>query len=211
VSADPLVRDFNTLDYSLLEPGDILMLANPTDMPVIRFLVFWSHVGIVATQGDVIDAVREPRGEYTEDVPWYCVRRSPIKLYRAGYDILAVRPRLPAAARMAAALHAERHVGAPYAANVWRVFFGRRDTAGYSCAALMWQAYDKQGLNLAPAPAWCEYNVVPLFLARDPHVDVIARGTRYRPIPPSCRRLRLERRWFHHVLGADIFVDGVAD
>ncbi len=210
MSARPLVRDCNTLDYSLLEPGDILMLANPTDMPVIRFVVFWSHVGIVTVQGDVIDAVREPRGEYTEDIEWHCVRRSPLKLYRAGYDILAVRPCLPRQARVEAARYAERYVGAPYAASAWRVVFGRRDTKGYSCASLMWQAYEKQGLNLAPAPAWCEYNVVPLFLARDPHVDVIARGTRYRPIPPSCRRLRLERRWFRYVLGADILLDGVA-
>jgi len=203
-----LIRPQNTLDFSVLQPGDILLVANPTDMPVIRCLIFWSHVGIVSTQGDVIDAVREPRGEYGDSTEWYQVHRSPFTSYRKSYDILAVRPRLPASARRAAALYAESKAGAPYAANVLRILLGRHDERGYSCASLMWQAYKRQGLDLAPVPAWLGVNVIPLWLARDQQVEIIGRGTRYRPIPAREHRLRLERRWFKRVLGADIMADG---
>jgi uncharacterized protein YycO len=207
-----LIRDRATLDTSILEPGDILMVANPTDRPAIRYLVFWSHVGIIGSSGvDVIDAVREPRGEWHGEPNWFHVQRGPLSSYLLSYDILAVRPRLPAAARRAAADYAEGKVGAPYADSLRSILFGRRDTSGYSCASLMWQAYKKQGLNLAPAPSWFEYAVIPLALSRDPQVEVIGRGTRYRLIPVTCRRLRLERRWFRYVLGADILVDGAPD
>lgn len=198
------VRDSNSLDYSILEPGDILLVANPTDMPVLRYLIFWSHVGIVSTQGDVIDAVREPRGDYDAGALWRQVRRSPLSFYRLCYDILAVRPRLPAAARYAAALYAESKVGAPYAANMRMILFGRRDERGYSCASLMWQAYKLQGLDLAPVPAGCGLNVLPLLLARDAQVEVVGRGTRYGPIGRAEWARRAERWWVRRVVGTGI-------
>lgn len=102
-----LIRPYNTLDYDILEPGDILLVANPTDMPLIRYLIFWSHVGVVSTRGTVIDAVREPRGEHQESQRWYQVQEAPLQSYRLAYDILAVRPRLPQQARHQAALYAE--------------------------------------------------------------------------------------------------------
>jgi uncharacterized protein YycO len=205
-----LLRPFNTLDYTLLQPGDILLVANPTDMPVIRYCLFWSHVGIVSPRGDVIDAVREPRGEATADQTWHQVQHAPLLAYQRAYDILAVRPRLPASGRQAAALYAESQIGLPYAPNIIRIVFGRYDTAVCSCASLMWQAYKKQGLDLAPTPAWFGLNVVPLLLARDPQVEVIGHGTRYLIVPASERRLRLERWWFRHAVGAEILVHGVS-
>ena len=193
----------NTLDVSLLQPGDILLEANPTDMPVLRYTIFWSHVGIVGTRGGVIDAVREPRGEGQAAQAWFQVQEAPLSSYLLAYDILAVRPRLPAEARLAAAQFAESKLGAPYAPSVRRIVVGRRDAGAYSCASLMWQAYQRQGLDLAPAPAWCpNLNVIPLWLARDPQVEIIARGTRYAVIPPRLRRLRAERWWVSRVVGA---------
>ena len=76
--ASDFVRPENTLDIAVLEAGDILMVANPTDMTLIRYAVFWSHVGLVTERGDVIDAVREPRGEYGDQTEFYQVHRSSI-------------------------------------------------------------------------------------------------------------------------------------
>lgn len=191
----------NTLDVSLLQPGDILMVANPTDMPLIRYAIFWSHVGIVSARGTVIDAVREPRGEGQDRQTWFQVQEAPLSAYLLAYDILAVRPRLPAEARLAAARYAASKLGAPYAPTVQRILLGRRDTAAYSCASLMWQAYQEQGLDLAPAPALCRnLNVMPLWLARDPQVEAVASGTRY--VHLSSRRSSAQRWWFRRVLCA---------
>jgi uncharacterized protein YycO len=198
------VLPFNTLDNSILEPGDILLVANPTDMPLIRYLIFWSHVGLVSTRGGVVDAVREPRGEATDEQAWFQVQHAPLLSYQLAYDILALRPRLPAAERRAAALYAESQIGLPYAPNLWRILFGRRDTTVCSCASLVWQAYKKQGLDLAPVPAWCSLNVLPLWLARDPQVEIIGRGTRYATIPAHMRRLRVQRWWFRRVVGGGV-------
>lgn len=191
----------NTLDITVLQPGDILLVANPTDMPIIRFTIFWSHVGIVSRRGGVIDAVREPRGEGQDGQRWFRVQEAPLSSYLLAYDILALRPRVPAEARQAAARYAESKLGAPYGRGVRRILFGRRDTTAYSCASLMWQAYKEQGLDLAPAPARCAaLNLVPLALARDPQVEVIGRGTRY--VDMSGWRVRAQRWWFRRVLRA---------
>lgn len=191
----------NPLDLSMLEPGDILLVANPTDMPAIRWTLFWSHVGLYSTQGDVIDAVREPRGEYAGEDVWFQVRRSSLASYEASHDLLALRPPLVTPARRAAALFAESKVGAPYAANVGRILWGRGDSRGYSCASLAWEAYNEQGLDLAPVPAWCRLNVVPLLLARDRRLQVVGRGTRYAELD---RRTRLARWWLTHILHAGV-------
>ena len=206
-----LIRDRNSFDASVLEPGDVLMVANPTDVPALRYLLFWSHVGIVGLDGLVIDAVREPRGEWHGEPSWYHVQKGPVSSYLLSYDVLAVRPRLSSSARLAAAQYAESQVGAPYAGSVREILFGRRSTSGYSCASLMWQAYEQQGLNLAPAPRWLEYAAIPLAIAHDANVATVGKGTRYRPIPPSCRRLRLARHYYHDVLGANIIVEGTDD
>lgn len=214
---NPLLRDFNTLDYSLLEPGDILSVANPTDVGLMRYLVFWSHVGVVSAHGDVIDAVREPRGEYVGDDTFFQVHRSPFDSYRLSYDVLALRPKLPAAARREAALYAESKLGTPYSPTVLHILFGRRDTKGYSCASLLWQAYRQQGLDLGRLrltrliDPLLAVAVIPLALSHDPQVEIIDLGTRYRPIPEGARRLRWQRRWFKRVLGAHILVDGAPD
>ena len=204
-----LVRDTNSLDCNVLEPGDILMVANPTDWPIIRYTVFWSHVGIVGTEGlDVIDAIREPRGEWEGNPNWFHVQRGLLSSYLRSFDVLVARPRLPASERMQAAEYAESKVGAPYAATMREIILGRRSTTGYSCASLMWQAYNEQGLNLAPAPTYFDYAAIPLAMQRDRRVEVVGRGTRYNAIPASCKRLLLTRRFFRRFLGADILVWG---
>jgi uncharacterized protein YycO len=208
MAASDLLRAENTLDYALLRPGDIVLVANPTDMPIIRYTVFWSHVGLVTEQGDVIDAVRERRGEYLPDAAWFQVRRSPFDSYRKSYDVLALRPRCPAETRLAAVRYAETKVGAPYASSVPRILFGRKDESSYSCASLMWQAYARQGVELFSVPSWLSLNVAPLALDRNRALAVVGCGTRYLPLPREQRRLRVERWWFRRVVGANIRAGG---
>lgn len=136
------------------------------------------------------------------------MHHSPFDSYQKSYDILALRPQCTIETRRAAARYAESKVGAPYASSIPGILFGRSDETGYSCASLMWQAYKKQGLDLFPVPSWLDINVVPLALDHSTRLDVIGRGTRYRPIPTALRRLRAERCWFQRIIGANIFVDG---
>jgi len=88
--ANPLLKEKNDLDFGSLEPGDLLLVANPTDPWYIRYTLFWSHVGIVTPEG-VVDAIRDPRGEYAEPQKWGTVQSAPIKVYAANHDILALR------------------------------------------------------------------------------------------------------------------------
>jgi|GEM_PF-6188799 len=199
------IRPTNDLDFGILEPGDILIVSNPTDRWYTRFTVFWSHIGIVTERG-VVDAARDPRGEKAANRTWYSVQCVPFADYAANYDILALRVKCGVAQRQIAARYAESKIGAPYAPTLWHMFFTRRSSQYYSCASLMWQAYQIQGIDLAPTPFNLECVVLPGALARSPRVEVIGRGTRYAAIPLAWENLGLiaSRLWFRYVLRCDI-------
>ncbi len=201
----PCLREENDLDFDLLEPGDLLLVANPTDLCLVRSLFFWSHVGIVA-QGGVVDAIRDPRGDYVEEQRWGTVQWVPFRIYRANTDIIALRVRCGPDKRMAAAQYAMRKLGLPYSPTLREIFLGRNHTTHYSCASLMWQAYETQGIDLDPLPWKSNLILFPALLLRSRHVDVIAQGTRYKPIARSWRNkwLMAERLWFKYVLRAKV-------
>lgn len=203
-----LLNEKNDLDFSMLEPGDILLVANPTDRWYMRYTLFWSHIGIVAGQG-VIDAVRDPRGDYIEEQDWGKVQRVPYRVYQANVDIIALRVKCSPEKRAAAARYAESKIGLPFSPTIGRIIFSRRDVEHYSCASLMWQAYNEQGIDLAPLPFDLNLAVLPASLVHSPHIEIVGRGTRYKPIPCRWRNLGviLSRLWFKHVLGADIIIN----
>jgi uncharacterized protein YycO len=201
----PCLKEGNDLDFHLLEPGDLLLVANPTDLWLVRYLLFWSHVGVVTEDG-VVDAIRDPRGEHIEEQQWGTVQCAPFTVYRANHDIIALRVLCPRQKRYSAARYAMDRVGFPYSPSLRQVFFARTETAHYSCGSLAWQAYKAQGVDLDPLR--CNSNVIflPGLLLRSPSVQVIAHGTRYRPIPKNWRNLSLilQRVWFSRVLRANV-------
>jgi uncharacterized protein YycO len=201
LAVDLRVETENDLDFNLLEPGDLLLVANPTDIWLVRYLLFWSHVGMVADRG-LVDAVRDPRGDYIEQQRWGTVQWVPYRIYRANHDILALRVKCSREKRAAAARYALQKVGLPYSPTLRTTFLGHRETDCYSCASLVWQAYLAQGIDLYPFPGGPIFNVLPSFILRSSHVEVIARGVRPERAtgawPKS--RLAVERLWFKYVL-----------
>jgi len=203
--ANPLLKEKNDLDFGSLEPGDLLLVANPTDPWYIRYTLFWSHVGIV-TPEEVVDAIRDPRGEYAELQKWGTVHSAPFKVYAANHDILALRVKCSPEVRQAAVEYAQGKIGFPYSPNIPKILFNRRDTDHYSCGSLAWQAYMGQGINLAPSSL--ETLVLPAMLLRNPHIEIVAYGTRYEPIKRGWRHLGhlLERLWFRCISRANIII-----
>jgi uncharacterized protein YycO len=127
----PYLEEENDLDFDILEPGDLLLVANPTDLWVIRYLLFWSHVGIMTEVG-VVDAIRDPRGEYVEQQLWGTVQCVPFRIYRANHDIIALRVKCSREKRAAAARYAIDRLGLPYSPTLRKIFLGRGDTTHYS-------------------------------------------------------------------------------
>ncbi len=199
------MKEKNDLDFALLEPGDLLLVANPTDPWFIRYALFWSHVGIVTEEG-IIDAVREPRGELTELQNWGRVQCAPSKVYAANHDLLALRVKCSPDKRQAAVKYAQERIGLPYSPTLKQLLLGRRDNNHYSCGSLAWQAYREQGIDLAPLPF--DMAVLPLFLLRSPHTEVVAYGSRYLPLQRSGPNLGLllGRLWLRYLSQADITV-----
>jgi uncharacterized protein YycO len=199
------LKEENDLDFDLLEPGDLLVVANPTDRWFVRYLSFWSHVGIVTEDG-VVDAIRDPRGEHIEEQRWGTVQCVPLTIYSANHDIIALRVKCSREKRVAAAKYAVEKLGLSYSPTLLKILLGRRDTTHYSCASLMWQAYKAQGIDLDPLPWKSDLILFPALLLRSPHIEVIAQGTRHRPTVRSWRNLGLimERLWFKYVLRANI-------
>jgi uncharacterized protein YycO len=203
--ANPLMKEKNDLDFGSLEPGDLLLVANPTDPLYIRYTLFWSHVGIVTSQG-VIDAIRDPRGEFVQLQRWGRVQCAPFKVYAANHDILALRVKCSPEVRGAAVDYAQAKIGLPYSPNIRKILFNRRDIDHYSCGSLAWQAYMGQGINLAPSSF--ETLVLPAMLLRNPHIEIVAYGTRYEPIKRGWRHFGrlLERLWFRCISRANIII-----
>jgi len=167
--ANPLLKEKNDLDFGSLEPGDLLLVANPTDP-------------------------RDPRGDYVQLQRWGTVQSAPIKVYAANHDILALRVKCSPEVRRGAVEYAQGKIGFPYSPNIPKILFNRRDTDHYSCGSLAWQAL--------------ETLVLPAMLLRNPHIEIVAYGTRYEPIKRGWRHLGhlLERLWFRCISRANIII-----
>ena len=130
----------------------------------------------------------------------------PHRIYRANHDIIALRVKCGGQKRVAATRYAMEKLGLPYSPTLRKILLGRGDTTHYSCASLMWQAYKAQGIDLDPLPWKSSLVTCPALLLCGPHIEVIARGTRYRPIARSWRNAGLitQRLWFKYMLRANI-------
>ena len=204
---DLLVRK-NTFDFGLLEPGDIVLCANPRDVFLLRTLLFWSHAGIYT--GDegahaFVDAVNLPvRGRRRGGrLTWQRVRYSSLAMYQSYVDVVVLRVDCPPEKRLAAADFAQTQLGKPFPRNLWVSFLSRRsDAQAYSCTSLVWHAYKIQGLDLSPL--WLFRLVLPWpsALAANPRVRIIGVGTRLKNVPWRSPYLMLafERFWFKAIL-----------
>lgn len=121
-----LVRLRNSLDFSLLEPGDLVLVANPTDPWPIQLAAFWSHVAIYVGGSEdraFVDAVNLPirraGRRHERGLPWQRVRYTSLRMFRSYVDVLVLRPNLPAEARRAAADFALAQVGKPFSSGIW--------------------------------------------------------------------------------------------
>ncbi len=203
---DLLVRK-NTFDFSCLEPGDIVLCANPRDVFLLRTFLFWSHAGIYTGREGAhafVDAVDLPvRGRRRSSrLSWQSVRYSSLSMYESYIDVVALRVDCPPEKRRAAAAFAEAQVGKPFPKRLWLSFFDHRRTRGYSCTSLVWHAYREQGVDLAPR--WLFRLVLPWpsALAANAQVRVIGLGTRLKSVPfrVPYRSLAVQRFWFRKVL-----------
>lgn len=201
---------------TLLEPGDLVIVANPTDPWLLRLLLFWSHVAIYVGESDArafVDSVNLPirRAGRARDhgLPWQRVRYSSLRMFRSYIDVLALRPPLPPEARRAAAEFAKDQVGRPFPRNLLVAFFKPRrpgTASEFTCSSLVWEAYKAQGFDLASGPLGRLVLPWPSLLGHDRRLAHTARGTRLRPfrglrVPWS---LFLARVWFRWVLRSDI-------
>ncbi len=132
-----LFRPRNTFDFSLLEPGDLVLVANPTDPWLTQAAVFWSHVAIYVGDSEehaFVDAVNLPipiaGRRRDQGLPWQKVRFTSLRMFRSYVDVLVLRPPLPAAARRAAAEWARAQVGKPFPRRVAAAFFRPRARRG---------------------------------------------------------------------------------
>lgn len=203
---DLLVRK-NTLDFSRLEPGDIVLCANPRDVFLLRALLFWSHAGIYTGQEGAhafVDAVDLPvRGRRRGGrLPWQSVRHSSLSMYQSYVDVVALRVECPPEKRRDAAAFAEAQVGKPFPKRLWLSFLDRRHAGAFSCTSLVWHAYREQGIDLAPP--WLLRLILPWpsALAGHSHVHIIGLGTRMKAVPFRSPYLTLafERFWFRRIL-----------
>jgi uncharacterized protein YycO len=202
-----LLTRTNSLDFGSLEPGDIVLCANPRDVFALRAVLFWSHAGMYTGLGEArafVDAVNLPvRGGARGKLIWRKVRFSSLAMYRGYVDVVALRVDCPPEARRAAAAFAVAQVGKPFARGLCVSFLNRRrDDNSFTCTSLVWRAYLEQGIDLAPA--WLCRRVLPWpsALAAHQRVRVVGVGTRLRPIPRRRAYLPLiiQRCWFARIL-----------
>lgn len=215
----------NTLDFAALEPGDLILVANPTDPVWMQLSTFWSHAAMYVGGDDdaraFVDAVNLPvrRAARRTDggLLWQRVRFTSLRGFQSYMDLVALRPPLPAEARHAAAAYARSQVGKPFfgdlvASMVLPRGRDRSATPGeFTCSSLIWHAYKAQGFDLSRgilggfAP-W------PSRLDHDRRLQHVARGTRVKPLRPARGQLGLYlvRAWFRYGLRSDIIWRGVA-
>jgi len=221
-----LFRLRNSLDFARLEPGDLILVANPSDPVWLQATLFWSHVAIYVGGDDsraFVDAVNLPvrgaarRGDRT--LLWQRVRFTSRRAFESYVDLLVLRPLLPADARRAAAEFARSQVGKPFcrrpAAGILKGWPGGpgEPPSEYTCSSLVWEAYRRQGLDLSPRGLGRLFFPWPSRLDHDRRLRHVGRGTRLRPISPAAGRLGyfLARAWFKWGLRSDILWRGEPD
>ncbi len=221
----------NTFDFSLLEPGDLVLVANPTDPWPIRAFLFWSHVAVYVGESEdrtFVDAVNLPvrrAGRRSErGQPWQRVRYTSLRMFRSYLDVLVLRPDLPVEARMAAAEFARAQVGKPFPSRLGAAMLkpaqargpagGRKEAppGEFTCSSLVWHAYRRQGLDLSSGLLGGILLPWPSLLGHDPRLAHVGRGTRYRPLRAVRGQvaLLLSRAWARWALRADISWRGEA-
>ncbi len=215
----------NTFDFSTLEPGDLVLVANPTDPCPTQAVVFWSHVAIYVGESEdraFVDAVDLPvrRAERLRQRGraslWSKVRFTPLGTFRRYTDVLALRPDLPAEKRKSAAEYARAQVGRPFDRRVLSAFLrsvSLRRSGRFTCANLIWHAYLAQGFDLASGPFARLLVPWPSLIGHDRRLIRLGGGTRYKPLRPARGQLGLylARAWFRYVLRSDIAWRGAGD
>lgn len=229
----------NSMDFTRLEPGDIVLVANPTDPLWIQAFLFWSHLAIYVGGPDedraFVDAVNLPvpgAGRRSDGaLPWQRVRFTRLRAFQSYCDVLALRPPLSAEARRAAAEFAKSQVGRPFARRPALAILrphrrlAARDLASsaasdsaatppaeFTCASLVWEAYRRQGFDLSRGPGRL-LAPWPSGLGHDRRLVPVGRGTRYRHLVPGRGQLALylARFWARWGLRSDIIWRGLPD
>ncbi|MHB0886552.1 MAG: YiiX/YebB-like N1pC/P60 family cysteine hydrolase [Bacillota bacterium] len=208
-----LLTEMNDVDFSRLEPGDIVLCANPHDVSALRAALFWSHAGMYTGLADesraFVDAVDLPvRRRSERKLLWQRVRFTSKRMYLSYVDILVLRPECSREKREAAAAYAVSKAGRPFPRHFWLSFLRRNDQEAFTCTSLVYHAYRAQGVDLAPILLFRRVVPWPSALAKHPQVEVVAQGTRWRPIPLTRANWRLivQRLWFRYVARARIIV-----
>ena len=136
------------LPYARLQPGDILVGANPACA-----YGGWSHVSLYLGEGEVLG--------YDLLAGIYPTQVEEFAHYRR---LRVLRPRLAADERAKAADWGRNLVG-----GVFCLFALREDPQRWTCAKAVWAAFARRGLDLAPAAVL----VTPADLAESSAADVV--------------------------------------
>ncbi|HEY3313678.1 MAG TPA: hypothetical protein VGL40_00115 [Bacillota bacterium] len=209
-----LLSKQNSVDFARLEPGDIVLCANPHDASLLRTFLFWSHAGLYTGLPEAakafVDAVDLPvRRRSERRLPWQRVRFTSKRMYLSYVDILVLRVDCSKEKREAAAAFAVAQVGKPFPRHLFRTFFRLHDQTAFTCTSLVYHAYRGQGVDLSPRILLGRTIPWPSSLARHPRIEEVARGTRWRPIPLSVRNWRpiIQRLWFRYVIRTQIILN----
>jgi uncharacterized protein YycO len=147
-------------DFSILEPGDILLCHNPHGG-----YGYWTHAVLYVGGGQAVDAYDFERG--TE------LRR--VEAYQKYAEVAVLRAKIPRERREQVAHWALAEVGKPY-----DPLSGLTDTRSQYCSKLIWQLYGKAGVELSPAQTW----ILPDQLARSAALAWVAKWS----VSPSVGR-----------------------
>lgn len=136
-----LLTKLNDVYFSRLEPGDIVLCANPHDVSFLRAALFWSHAGLYTGLPDearaFVDAVDLPVRRRSEGkLIWQRVRFTSRRMYLSYVDILVLRPKCSREKREAAAAYAVSKAGKPFPRRFWLSFLRRNDQEAFTCTSL---------------------------------------------------------------------------
>lgn len=141
----------NRLDFSLIQPGDILLAGNPESC-----YGHFTHAGIYLGDGWVLEGyvdcgVSRQRIEHYHSYEWACI----------------LRVKLPPEKRAAALEYA--------LSQEYKTFYPAAFKNGeryWNCTKLIWEAYRRQGVDL---DSFDDLWIVPDYIYFSPQVELIAR------------------------------------
>jgi|GEM_PF-5348698 len=149
-------RPANPLDTAamvrLMEPGDIVLCHNPRGA-----YGYWTHAVLYVGGGTIIDSNDFVRGTV----------RKPLESYSSYNEVAVVRVKTSARKRWQAARWARGQVGRAYSP-----FSSLVDEHSEYCSKLVWEAFAKQNVIVAPRHHW----LVPDDLAASARVKWIYRN-----------------------------------